>query len=416
VLLWTNKPTQGGIIMADHATEPRGPEAAGDGAAGGKPEGDKPQFRVSYSRQFPSWLREQRMSLAFTTYQTGMLFFLGLMPDGKPSLMQRAFPRAMGLWSNGQTILLTSLFQVWRFENVLEPGKPHNGFDRMYVPRVAYTTGDVDAHDVAVDGQGRVIFVNTLFSCLASVSPRYSFQPLWKPPFVSRLAAEDRCHLNGLAMDGGQARYVTAVSRTDVNDGWRDHRKGGGCVIDVASGEIVVDGLSMPHSPRLHRGRLWLLDSGTGYFGYADLQAGKFERVAFCQGYLRGMTLAGDYAVVGLSKPRDLNFEGLALHDNLKEKGVEPRCGLMVIDLKTGDVVHGVRFEGRIAELYDVVALPGVRRPTALGVQTDEVHRLVTPAPARPAGNGQGREPPAADDDAALWADADTPEAPAARA
>ncbi|NIA69655.1 TIGR03032 family protein [Pelagibius litoralis] len=192
------------------------------------------------------------------------------------------------------------------------------------------------------------------------------------------MAAEDRCHLNGLAMQEGRARYVTAVSQSDVADGWRDRRGDGGCVIDVASGEIVVAGLSMPHSPRLHNGRLWLLDSGTGYFGYVDPEKGNFERVAFCPGYLRGLSFIGNFAVVGLSRPRgNRTFSGLALDDNLAKADSDARCGLMVIDLKSGDIVHWLRIDGVVEELYDVVILPGAVRPMALGFKTDEIRRVL---------------------------------------
>lgn len=224
-----------------------------------------------------------------------------------------------------------------------------------------------------------MIFVNTLFSCLATVSDRYSFIPLWQPPFISRLAAEGRCHLNGLAMEQGQPRYVTAVSRTDVADGWREHRQSGGCMIDIASKEIVLSGLSMPHSPRLHQNQLWLLNSGTGYFGKADLERGDFEPMTFCPGYLRGLAFVGNYAVVGLSKMRgNKTFSGLAFDDTLREKDVEARCGLQIIDLRSGDIVHWLRIEGIVEELYDIAVLPGVRQPMALGFKSDEIRRTIT--------------------------------------
>ena len=105
-------------------------------------------------------------------------------------------------------------------------------------------------------------------------------------------------------MEVGVPRYVTAVGRSDVADGWREHRAGGGLVIDVQKNEVVLEGLSMPHSPRLYRGKLWLLDSGRGQFGYVDRERGVFEPVAFCAGYARGLTFHGDYALVGLSRPR----------------------------------------------------------------------------------------------------------------
>jgi uncharacterized protein (TIGR03032 family) len=236
----------------------------------------------------------------------------------------------------------------------------------------------LDVHDVAYSGE-QIVFVNTLFSCLATVSNTHSFVPLWQPPFISKLAAEDRCHLNGLAMVNGQPRYVSATSMSDVADGWRDHRANGGCIDDTTSNQVIVSGLSMPHSPRWYRDKLWLLNSGTGEFGYVDLERGAFEPVTFCPGYLRGLTFAGEFAIVGLSLPRhNKTFSGLALDENLRVKNAVPRCGLLVINLTTGDIVHSLRIEGVVTELYDVVALPGVRRPMAIGLKSDEIRRLIT--------------------------------------
>lgn len=336
------------------------------------------QLEINTSRQLTHWMLEQRLSIAFTTYQAGKLFLLGLQPNGRMSVFERTYNRCLGLWTDGQTMWMSSLYQLWRFENVLETGQSAGGYDRLYVPQVGYTTGDLDIHDVSVESNGRVVFVNTLFGCLATTSDTHSFVPLWKPPFISKLAAEDRCHLNGLALEDGQCAYVTAVSQSDVADGWRDRRHDGGCVIDVRTSEVIATGLSMPHSPRVYRGKLWLLNSGTGHFGWIDRQTGKFQQVAFCPGYLRGLAFHGDFAIVGLSKSREnKTFSGLALDDNLKAGDAEPRCGVHVIDLRSGDVVHWIRVEGVVSELYDVVALPGVTRPQALGFKTDEIRRVL---------------------------------------
>lgn len=337
-----------------------------------------PSLEIAASRQFTNWMLEQKLSLGFTTYQAGKLFLLGLKSDGRLSVFERTFNRCLGLWSDGQTMWMTSLYQLWRFENVLAQGQFSAEHDRMYVPQVGYTTGDLDIHDVAVEESGRVVFVNTLFGCLATLSDTHSFVPLWKPPFLSRLAAEDRCHLNGLALENGKAKYVTAVSQSDVADGWRDRRHDGGCVIDVQTNEIIATGLSMPHSPRVYRDKLWLLNSGTGHFGFIDRSTGKFEKVAFCPGYLRGLTFHGDFAIVGLSKSREnRTFSGLELDQNLKAGDAEARCGIQVIDLNSGDVVHWIRIEGVVTELYDVISLPGVMRPQALGFKTDEIRRVL---------------------------------------
>jgi uncharacterized protein (TIGR03032 family) len=193
------------------------------------------------------------------------------------------------------------------------------------------------------------------------------------------LAAEDRCHLNGLALRDGQPRYVTAVSQSDVADGWRDRRTDGGCVIDVATNEILVTGLSMPHSPRWYGDRLWLLNSGVGELGYVDLDQGRFVPVAFCPGYLRGLAFCGDFAVVGLSKPRhNQTFSGLPLEQQLQSKAVDARCGLAIVDLRTGDCVHSLRITGSVSELYDVQILSGIQRPMAIGLRTDEIRRVLT--------------------------------------
>ena len=324
-------------------------------------------------------MAENTLSLAFTTYQTGKLFFIGLQPDGRLSIFERTFNRCMGLCADDNTLYMSSLYQLWRFENFFEEGQSHEGFDRMYVPVNGHTTGDLDIHDVAVMDDGQVVFVNTLFSCLSVLDPKHSFTPIWQPKFISKLAAEDRCHLNGLAMENGKPKYVTAVAQADVADGWRDHRQDGGCIIDVTNDEIIATGLSMPHSPRVYQDKLWVLNSGTGEFGTVDRENGKFDPVAFCPGYMRGLTFVGDYAIVGLSKARgNKTFSGLALDDRLADKKAEAQCALQIIDLKSGDIVNWLKIDGVVEELYDVVALPNAIRPMALGFKSDEIRHVIS--------------------------------------
>jgi uncharacterized protein (TIGR03032 family) len=335
-------------------------------------------LEINASRYFIDWLIEQQISLAFTTYQTSRLLLLGVDAAGKLSGFERHFNRAMGLYATPERLYLSSKYQLWQLDNVLSTGQLYNGYDKLYVPRIGYTTADLDIHDIAIDTSGRVIFISSLLNCLATISTHHSCTPLWQPKFISQLVNEDRCHLNGLAMVEGEPRYVTAISQSDVVDGWRDKRRDGGCLMDVRSKEVILTGLSMPHSPRFYRNKLWLLNSGKGEFGYVDLETGIFEPVTFCPGYLRGLAFWGDYAIVGLSKPRERTFSGLELNERLAAKDAEPRCGLMVIDLNSGSIVHWMRLEGIIIELYDVQVLPGVRQPMALGFQTDEISRIIT--------------------------------------
>lgn len=217
---------------------------------------------ITVSRGFGSWLAAHGVSLAFTSYQTGNLFLVGVTPQGTVSFHQQVYQRAMGVHAQSDRLYIGGLYQIWRLENVLAPDERANQhFDRLFVPRNAQTVGDVDVHEVSVDKSGRIVFVNTKFSCLATVSLKYGFRPIWKPEFISKLAAEDRCHLNGLAMQDGLPRYVTAVSRSDVLSGWRQRRHEGGVLIDVQNDRIVTDQLSMPHSPRVWNGQVFALDS-----------------------------------------------------------------------------------------------------------------------------------------------------------
>lgn len=340
----------------------------------------EPWVRLMGSPYFMDWLGEQRVSLGFSTYQTGKFFLIGRKADGTISGFERTFNHCMGMWAsqNADTLWLSSRSQIWRFSQIPAHQDCYPGYDVAYLPNVAFTTGDLDVHDLIQEDNGRVVFVNTRFGCLATISERGSFRPVWKPPFLSALVPEDRCHLNGLAMRDGKARYVTAVSQSDVSDGWRDKRKDGGCIVDVEGNEVISTGLSMPHSPRWYRDQLWVLNSGTGEFGRIETASGKFEPIAFCPGYLRGMAFHGDFAILTLSKPRNLTFQGLHLDNALEKKHAEPQCGLQIVDLRTGQIAHWLRIDGSlVTELYDSIILPGVTRPMAYGFSNDEIEKIL---------------------------------------
>jgi uncharacterized protein (TIGR03032 family) len=246
------------------------------------------------------------------------------------------------------------------------------------VPRASHTTGDIDAHEIGVDANDNLIFVNTKYSCLATTDPVHSFRPIWKPPFISKIAPEDRCHLNGLAMKGAAPKYVTAVSPSDVVDGWRERRHEGGILIDVETGRVVTEDLSMPHSPRLNSGTLWVLDSGRGYLCRVDPDSGKAEQVVFCPGFARGLSFWRGYALIGTSLPRDGAFKGFELDDNIKARDGEPRCGAYIVDTRTGDILHWIRFEGAVRELFDAAFIPDVRAPMFVALGNPEMRTLIT--------------------------------------
>lgn len=349
--------------------------------------------KYSMSPGLPAFLGSERIAIAVSSYQSGKFYLIGQNVDGGLLVHERFFHKAMGICvADRDTILLATLPQIVKFRNVLELDQTINDLhDACYVPRELFTVGELDIHDIGLMRDGGIIFVNTLYNCLATTSGRHSFTPLWKPSFISKIVKEDRCHLNGLAMEAGVPRYVTAVSRSDTVDGWRDRRADGGVVIDVQSGAVVLGGLSMPHSPRMYRGRLWLLNSGTGEIGWIErgplAEDARFRVLAFCPGFVRGLAFHGRYAFVGLSKPRHERFEGLALDRRLAEADSEPWCGLQIIDLDTGACVHWFRIDGSVAELYDLGVVPDVVRPMALGFATNEILDLITHDPLATGGS-----------------------------
>ncbi|MBM7066192.1 TIGR03032 family protein [Actibacterium sp. 188UL27-1] len=343
------------------------------------------ETKFSASGGFVSRLAALGCAVGFTSYQSGLLYLAGRTDRGL-HIHQSAMPRPMGLRYDAKDgrLVLSAGGQILRFENVLRPGERANQiFDACFAPRIIHITGRLEGHDVGIGADGTPIFVNTRFNCLATVDPRDSFRAIWQPPFIDVIIDEDRCHLNGLAMREGQPAYATAVSRSNTIDGWRDRRADGGVVIDVATGQIVCEGLSMPHSPRLHNGILYVLNAGTGEFGRVALPdgtdgPGQFEPIAFCPGFLRGLSFAGDFAFVGLSKPRYNRFEGLALDDRLHAADSEAWCGVQVIDLTSGACLDWLRLDGPVAEIYDVEVFPGLTCPMAVSPNAPELPNLIT--------------------------------------
>jgi len=344
---------------------------------------DERQVTFSASPGFLERLTRLKSSLLFTSYQSNALYLVGQNGQGGLNIHQSGLQKPMGLApSPDGGFVLCSEIGIERFENGLAANERVNElFDACFVPRLVHVTGALDAHDVGLKADGTPVFVNTRYNCLAVPSTRHSFEVLWKPAFISRIVDEDRCHLNGLAMRDGAPGFVTTVSKSDTIDGWRDRRSDGGIIIDVATNEVICEGLSMPHSPRWHMGKLWVLNSGTGELGYVKTSGALNERftpVAFCPGFVRGLAFRGQHAFVGLSKPRYERFEGLALDDRLAQKDTDPWCGVQVIDINTGDCLDWFRVDGAVAELYDIALIENTKTPMAIGSRDPETRGFIT--------------------------------------
>lgn len=340
-----------------------------------------PALEISGSDGLTGWLAETGVSLAFTTGGAGKLIFVG-QQDQKLSIFERSFDRATGLFAQDDALIMAGPYQIWRFDNALAPDQNADGYDRLYVPQVAYVTGDVGAQDVAIAGNGEIVFSSALFSCLATVDEAFSFAPVWQPPFITRLAAEERCLLTGFALERGAPRYVTSAARTDTRHGWRADAAAGGCVIDANSGEVISEGLALPSAPRIDGKRLWIAEGGSGYVGVVDLDTGAFDPVVFCPGYARGLTLHDKWAVVATSKVLpEGDVPGLPLEENLAQHKATARCAIVIIDTEAGELVHWLRLEGVIDQIASVAVLPGAQKPAAVGLKGDDIRRIISVAP-----------------------------------
>jgi uncharacterized protein (TIGR03032 family) len=334
---------------------------------------------VQASPGFANWLATERISIALT--KGNSLGFVGIDDDGSVSYLERPFGMCMGLDAVGsQSLLLASRYQIWRLENALPDRQTTaDGHDRLFLPQAAWTTGTLLVRDLAVTGEGAVVFVNGLFSCLSAPSPRLNFKPVWLPPFVSGLAAEDRCHLSGFALAPDGTGFATSASLSDRAGGWREHQRDGGIVIAVPTGRLIAEGLSMPCSPVLRDGRLWLCLGGDGELAVVDLASGSLTRVAALPGFTRGLALHGDQGLVAVSRPSQGDtFDGLALAQRLSGENSRGRCGIFVIELSTGNIEHSLLFSGGSGEIHALAVLPGARSPTAVGFNSEEVQEFVT--------------------------------------
>lgn len=345
---------------------------------------DAVPFHYVQTDSFVALLTELGASLAVSTYQANKLLVARAHGPGLSTLV-RTFDRPMGLAVDSGRLTIGTRNQIWFLRDapdIAPQMEPAGRQDACFLPRLCHVTGDIGVHELAwaaphpqtlsPEGRGEkeLWIVNTRFSCLCTLHSDYSFVPRWRPPFITSLVAEDRCHLNGIALVNGQVKYVSALGETDTAGGWRANKPHGGCLIDVPSGEIVTRGLSMPHSPRWHEGRLWLLESGTGRLLLVDAVTGQRQTITELPGFTRGLALAGRYAFVGLSKIRPTSaMDGVPL----AERRGELKCGVAAVDLRCGQVIAFLEFQTAVEEVFDVQLLPGLRFPELLGFQKDTI-------------------------------------------
>lgn len=354
-------------IEMDSATLEPAEATADSTAPATAPAEPKPdrEIRYRHSENFVPLLRSLGSSLLVSTYSAGKLAVVGTSEAGL-ELNFLNFEKAMGVAIGNERIAVGAGGQIWYLSNnhsLTSQLPAEANHDGCFLARHSFLTGGIEGHEIAwVDGQLWV--VNTAFSCLCTLDPEYSFVPRWKPSFISELRPGDRCHLNGMALENGRPRYVTAMSQTDSPGGWRPTKSESGCIVEIASNQVVSTGMAMPHSPRVHNNRLFVLNSGHGTLETVDRQNGKREVVESVPGYTRGLAMLGPFAFVGMSQIRETSvFGGVPI----AEKRDELRCGVAVIDLRTGKSVAYLEFLSGVQEIFDVQIAAGLSNPFLSG-------------------------------------------------
>lgn len=339
----------------------------------------QPHTRILTNPEWAALQQQLGFSVIMGTRSMGDLLVLSVPNPDSVNFHIVQFPLCMGMDIQGDHLAVACQTDIRQYHDMLvHPGIESPVYQKCYSPRSISFTGDLDIHELKYNQAGTPLFVASKYSCLGIPSATHSMKPVWQPKFIKELKPVDACHLNGLCMEDGEAKYVTLFAPTAEPNGWRDMPFNAGMLWSVEEQEAVCSGLVQPHSPRLHEGELYVLNSGAGEFGRIDLKTGTYECIAFVGGYGRGLSFIGDYAVFGISKPRhNAYIQNFPLHDRLRALGEIDRCQLVAVNLKTGDVIPAVTFEGAARELFDTLIIPDCRHAVVMNLDEAQHPQLV---------------------------------------
>lgn len=336
-------------------------------------------FSCQFTPNLPELLQELNCTLAITTFQAGKVIFIS--PRNGEELIQlpRTFHKAMGIAVKEDRMAIATKSEIILLRNSPKLGhsypKKPNTYDSFWYPQATFYTGAVDIHDLHF-GKNEIWAINTSFSCLCTIDSYNSFTPYWKPSFISHLVSEDRCHLNGLAMEEEQPKYVSALGTGNSFQSWRENIVKGGVLIEVSSNEIVASELPMPHSPRMYNGKLYVLLSAAEQLVCVDPQTGKYDTVAHIPGFVRGMDKIGEYLFIATSKLR----KNSSTFKHLKIADKAAAVTITVIHLPTGARTGMLTYTATVDEIYDVKILEHTQRPNIINTYSDIHHQgLITP-------------------------------------
>ncbi len=285
------------------------------------------------------WCERISIPLIVSTYWGNEVFVI---VDGK--LSKIGFDRPKGIYYSAPWLKIATWGNVWTFReytSVDVTSQIGDGCDSVFLPKKFEETGNIGSREIA----GEFIAASKL-SCLVTQDEEYSVLPAWKPKWIDRIVAEDRCHVNGVALNENRdLAYVTALGTSNKKNGWRSEPIEG-CVIDAKSGLAIVTNLRMPHSPRIYQDQLWVCDSMRGELSIIDVKTKKRHPFVKFPEFVRGLTFWKDWAIVGLSKMR---------YTKLGWAAGPGQCGLAAVNLNTAKIEATLALDAN--EVFDVQVL-----------------------------------------------------------
>lgn len=323
-------------------------------------------LKLKFSKEFTNVLRSTGSTLIISVYQAGKLLMLHVEDSGELKITPISYPKPMGLAISDKQFGIATKNELHVYSDVAEENRTlkvgDRDFEHVFLPRMTYHTGPLDLHDVHFTNEG-LIAVNTRFSCIAKFDDRYNFTPIWQPHFISEITPEDRCHLNGMAVEDGEPTYVTALGSGNTKQAWRGNITEGGILMSIPENKILVDGLAMPHSPRIVGDYIYLLESAKGELVRVHRESWQKETVVKLNGLVRGLSIVNNTAFVGISKVREKSSTFSKLGDEVKAD----HASIYAIDLFSGMILGKLKFENIIQEIYDINCFEGTRKVAIMG-------------------------------------------------
>lgn len=331
-------------------------------------------FASSFTSNLPKLFFDLKISICISTYQAGKLIFISPNEHGRLSQLPRHFekPMGFGFTESFDKMAVASKDTVTLFTSSKELAyhypKKEKVYDCMFFPRITYHTSALDMHDVHFGENETIFAVNTLFSCIVTLDSNYNFTPYWKPKQINELLSEDRCHLNGMAMQNGKPKYASAFNEGNSAKSWKEEVTTSGVIYDIEKNEVIARNLPMPHSPKIYKDELYVLLSATGEFVKIDTESGKYDVIIKLDGFVRGLSFYKDFAFIGLSKLR----KGSSTFSKLEFSHAANESGFVVIQLSTKKLIGKFIYDNTVDEIYDLHVLPNSLKPNILNTLNND--------------------------------------------